>query len=107
MNIRFIKNVKATVITADGNEQERKFMFGERYEADQVEVVEEGYVTILLSDGTTIPGITSDVIENYGVPVVASSSTAPTTQEVEELESETEPEDTVIPVDGTMLGNEG
>lgn len=105
MNIRFIKNVKVKV-SIDGDEQERTFRFGERYNADQIEVVEDGYITILLSDGTLIPGITDDIIENYGVPIVVSSTTAPKTQEVEELESDTEPEVGVIPVDGTMLGKD-
>jgi hypothetical protein len=105
MNIRFIKNVRVKVIV-DGDEQTRTFHFGERYEADQIEIVEEDYVTVLLSDGTLIPGITGDIIENYGVPVVASSATTSDTQEAEELASDAEPEEGTIPVDGTMLGKD-
>ena len=106
MDVRFIKNVKVKIIDHDGQERQQKFMFGETYAADQIEIVQEGYITILLRDGTIIPGITSDVIENYGVPIVVSNTSEPATQEVEEVETNAEPEVGTIPMNGTMLGKD-
>lgn len=108
MHIRFITNVRVKVQLPDGGEEKRVFMFGECHAAKQIEIVEEDYVTILLKDGRVIPGLDKRNIENFGVPVVASSLIVDTPQEAEEVEHVVNDEDgKKIPVDGTMLGRDG
>lgn len=107
MHVRFIKNIKIKVKQEDGSEKQQVFMFGECHSATQLEVVDEDYITILLKDGRVIEGLDKRVVENFGVPIVASSTTETITQETEEIENAVEPEEGSVPLNGTMLGLDG
>ena len=85
MHVRFIQNVRVDVDLPDGTQKKQVFMFGECHAAKQLEVVEEDYLTILLKDGRVIQGLDKRVVENYGVPVVATSTTPSSKQEAEEV----------------------
>jgi hypothetical protein len=107
--IRCVANVELDVAKPDGDVIRRVFAFGEIYEVEHLEIIDNDYINVVMADESRIEAVNRKVFENLGkverIQLYNQEPVVPN-ETVEAPPEDEKDESILIPLEGTILSME-